>query len=209
MLPAVEFPSHRIDFLRWAIEYLEETSGREPSFGCFGLHEWAMVYREPTVRHPRTPLRLSRADTNAVVDAGVLRCTHYDAFRFFTPAATPRNREFLDRESAKAHDQPGCLHVGMDLYKWAFVIAPYSSSELVAEAFELAVAARELDMRASPYDLRSLGFESIPIESREGREEYMAGQRNLYARGQVVRSNVLVEYRRLLDWVQGTGTMQT
>ena len=205
-LPAAGFPAHRLDFLRWAVNYLEATGSREPSFGCFGLHEWAMVYREPEVRHRRTPLRLSRADTDAVVEAGGVRCTHYDAFRFFTPAAVPLNRVQLRREATTDHDQPGCVHVGMDLYKWAFAIAPYSASEVVADAFELAVAARELDMRASPYDLRELGFAPIRIETREGREEYVAGQRELYERGRGVRVKVLGEYRRLLYLVQGTPT---
>jgi hypothetical protein len=197
VLPAAEFPRRRVPFLRWAIDYLETTGEREPSFGCFGLHEWAMVYREEQVRHDRVPLRLSRAETDAVVEAAPLRCTHYDAFRFFTPAAVPLNRVALRREVTAEHDQPGCLHVTMDLYKWAFVIAPYSAAEVVADAFELAVATRELDMRASPYDLKGFGFTPIPIETREGREEYVEGQRELHRRARPVREAVLAEYRRL------------
>jgi hypothetical protein len=197
VLPAAEFPQRRLPFLRWAIDYLETTGEREPSFGCFGLHEWAMVYREEQVRHDRVPLRLTRAETDAAVEAAPLRCTHYDAFRFFTPAAVPRNRVALRREVTADHDQPGCLHVTMDLYKWAFVIAPYSAAEVVADAFELAVATRELDMRASPYDLTEFGFKPIPIESREGREEYAEAQRELYHRARPVRERLLAEYRRL------------
>jgi hypothetical protein len=197
VLPTAGFPRRRLPFLRWAINYLETTGEREPSFGCFGLHEWAMVYREEQVRHDRVPLRLSRAETDAVVEAAPLRCTHYDAFRFFTPAAVPLNRVALRREVTAEHDQPGCLHVTMDLYKWAFVIAPYSAAEVVADAFELAVATRELDMRASPYDLTGFGFTPIPVETREGREEYIEAQRDLYRRAQPVREVVLAEYRRL------------
>jgi hypothetical protein len=197
VLPAAEYPRRRLSFLRWAIDYLETTGEREPSFGCFGLHEWAMVYREDQVRHGRVPLRLSRAETNEVVETAALRCTHYDAFRFFTPAAVPLNRVALRREVTAEHDQPGCLHVTMDLYKWAFVIAPYSAAEVVADAFDLAVATRELDMRASPYDLAEFGFMPIPIETREGREEYVAAQRELYRQAQPVRRAVLAEYRRL------------
>ncbi|HVK11637.1 MAG TPA: 3-methyladenine DNA glycosylase [Gemmataceae bacterium] len=201
VLPAADFSRRRLPFLRWAIEYLETTGEREPSFGCFGLHEWAMVYREEQVRHDRIPLRLSRDETDDVVEAAALRCTHYDAFRFFTPPARPRNRVELSREATPAHDQPGCLHVTMDLYKWAFVIAPYSSAEVVADAFELAVATRELDMRASPYDLAGMGFPPVRIETREGREEYVEAQRLLYGRAQPVRRAVLAEYRRLLELV--------
>jgi hypothetical protein len=199
VLPASEFPRRRQPFLRWAIDYLETTGGREPSLGCFGLHEWAMVYREGRVRHGQVPLRLSRTETDAVVETAALRCTHYDAFRFFTSAAVPLNRVSLSREATTDHDQPGCLHVTMDLYKWAFVIAPYSTAEVVADTFELAVATRELDMRASPYDLTGFGFTPIPIETREGREEYVEAQRELHQRAKPVREAVLAAYRRLLE----------
>lgn len=198
VLPANGSPRHRLAFLRWAIEYLEAIDGREPFYGCFGLHEWAMVYREPEVRHARVPLRLSRAETDAVVEeAGGVRCTHYDAYRFFTPAAVPLNRISLSRPAAVEHDQPGCLHANMDLYKWAYVLAPYTSSELIADAFELAVMARELDMRASPYDLRQFGFDPIRIETREGREEYVERQREILRRAGPIRRRLLNELRRL------------
>jgi hypothetical protein len=210
VLPAGGFPRRRLAFLRWAIQYLETTGSREPSFGCFGLHEWAMVYREEQVRHGRVPLRLSRAATDAVVEAAPLVCTHYDAFRFFTSAAAPLNRVGLRREATTDHDQPGCLHVTMDLYKWAFVIAPYSAAEVIADAFELALAARELDMRASPYDLSGYGFAPICIETQEGREEYAEAQRELWRRARPVRERVLAEYRRVEELVlRGTDSAAT
>ena len=202
VLPAAAFPRHRLDYLRWAVAYLEATQAREPVFGCFGLHEWAMVYREPTVRH-RVPLRLSRDDTDRVVEAGTVRCTHFDAFRFFTPAAVPLNRYELTRPAATANDQPGCVHVTMDLYKFGFKVAPFVPAELVADAFELAVAARELDMRASPYDLTAFGYAPVRIETREGREEYAAGQRELYLRARPVRERMLTAYRHLLALAGG------
>ncbi len=198
VLPAAAFPEHRVSYLRWAVDYLGAVLAREPSFVCLGLHEWAMVYRDPNVRHPSVPLRLSRAETDAVVEAHPLRCTHYDAFRFFTPAAGPRNRWELTRAAAPDHDQPGCVHANMDLYKFAYKIAPFCPSEVVADAFELARAAREADMRASPYDLRAFGFPPIPIETRSGREEYVETQRALAARARPVRERVLAVYRRLL-----------
>ena len=39
-----------------------------------------------STRHP-VPLRLGQAGTDAVVEAHPIRCTHFDAFRFFTPDA--------------------------------------------------------------------------------------------------------------------------
>ncbi len=197
-LPAAAFPEHRVPYLRWAITYLEATLTREPTFGCMGLHEWAMVYRDPNVRHPYVPLRLSREETDAVVESQPLRCSHYDAFRFFTPAAVPRNRWELTRAAATDHDQPGCLHANMDLYRFAYKIAPFCPSELVADAFELGAAAREIDMRASPYDLSGYGFPPVKIETPEGRAEYAELQRGIFRRGQPVRERLLGVYRGLL-----------
>lgn len=198
ILRAASFPEHRVSYLRWAVEYLGAVLEREPSFACLGLHEWAMVYRDPNVRHPYVPFRLSREETDAVVESQPLRCTHYDAFRFFTPAAAPRNRYPLTRVTTSEHDQPGCVHANMDLYKFAYKIAPYCPSEVVADAFELARAAREIDMRASPYDLRAYGFAPISIETKAGREEYVERQRELAERAAPVRERVLTAYCDLL-----------
>ncbi len=197
-LPAGAFPGRRVSYLRWAVDYLDAVLAREPSFACLGLHEWAMVYRDPAVRHPYVPLRLSRDETDAVVDSQPLRCTHYDAYRFFTPAAMPLNRYPLNRAETPDHDQPGCIHANMDLYKFAYKIAPFCPSDVVADAFEVARFAREIDMRASPYDLGGYGFTPIKIETRTGREEYVELQRGVYLKAQPVRERVRAVYARLL-----------
>jgi hypothetical protein len=98
---------------------LEGIAERPPLYGCFGLHEWAMVYRTPEVRHARTPLRLAPEAIARVVEAEQLCCTHFDAFRFFSPAASPRNRYRLTRDATDQFDQRGCVHVTMDLYRYA------------------------------------------------------------------------------------------
>jgi hypothetical protein len=196
--PAAAFPNHRDPYLRWAVEYLEAVRDRPPAFACSGLHEWAMVYRDPNVRHPYVPLRLSREETDAVVESQGLRCTHFDAYRFFTPAAAPRNRWELTRAATSEHDQPGCLHVTMDLYRFAYKIAPFCPSEVVADVFEVALAAREVDMRASPYDLLAYGFAPVRIETPEGRAEYAELQRVLFERARPVREQLISVYRTLL-----------
>ena len=197
-LLATDFPEHRIAYLRWAIDYLEATSAREAVFGCLGLHEWAMVYREPAVRHPYVPFRLSRSEIDALVESQPLRCTHFDAFRFFTRAAAPLNRWELTRASTSEHDQAGCLHVNMDLYRFAYKIAPFCPSDLLIDAFEVARFTRVIDMRASPYDLTAFGFEPIPIETAAGRAEYTELQREVYRLGRPLRARLLDLYRRLL-----------
>ena len=161
-----DFPAHRGSYLKWAVAYLRATLDREPSFTCLGLHEWAMVYRDPNVRHAYVPLRLTRAETDAVVESNVLRCSHFDGFRFFTPAAAPRNRWELTRAAAAEHDQAGCIHVNMDLYRFAYKIAPYCPSGLVADAFELARCARS---RYAPVPTTSAITGAIPSQSKRRR----------------------------------------
>ncbi len=169
---------------------LRATAGRAGSFGCFGLHEWAMVYRQQSHRHD-VPLRLSQEATDAVVEAHDLRCTHFDAFRFFTAAAVPRNRDDLTREQQPASEQPGCLHAGMDLYKWAVKLGPLVPGELLLDAFDHARAIRILDMEASPYDLSAWGYAPVPIETADGKADYVRRQRAFAERGQLLRERLL------------------
>jgi hypothetical protein len=197
-LDPAQFPAQRHDYLRWAKSYLEAVQSREPFFGCFGLHEWAMVYHDSTPRHAQIPLRLGHDGTDDIVEGMPLRCTHYDAYRFFTPDAVPKNRIELTRATAIEHDQPGCIHAIMDLYKFAYKIMPYCPSALLAECFSLALEARTLDMRASPYDF-SPELAPVSIETREGREEYVHEQRRLFEVGQKVREKLRGVYVTLLD----------
>jgi hypothetical protein len=174
---------------------LESTAARRPKFGCFGLHEWAMVYRADMLRHPSWPLRLSPAAVAEIVEAAPLRCTHYDAFRFFTPAARPRNVLELSREGMPENEQGGCLHTNMDLYKIAYKLTPLVPAELVADCFELARDIRELDMRAGPYDLSELGYTAVPIETPAGRETYATRQREFATQAAALRARLLAALR--------------
>ena len=171
-------------------ELLSATADRAPRFNCFGLHEWAMVYRSPEVRHGQVPLRLGAPGTDAVVDAMPLRCSHFDAFRFFTPAAAELNGEQLRRDAQLATEQPGCIHAAMDLYKWAYKLGPLVPSELVMDCLDLAADARAIDMRASPYDLTDYGFAPITIETAAGRAEYVKAQQGITERAAPLRAEL-------------------
>lgn len=169
------------------------TSQRTPNFGCFGLHEWAMVYKlQPgQQRHESLPLRLGQEQTDAVVEREKLVCTHIDAFRFFTPDAVGRNAHEPTRATQQALDNPACLHVGMDLYKWAMKLTPLVPSDLVLDCFEHARDLRILDMEASPYDVRPLGYGVVPIETPAGKAEYARRQRALAERSEALQLRVL------------------
>ncbi|MFF4807318.1 3-methyladenine DNA glycosylase [Micromonospora chersina] len=185
--------ARRAESIAWIRTLLAATAGRPAHFGCFGMHEWAMVYRQTQdeVRHNAWPLRLSPAETAAVVEERGVRCSHFDAFRFFTAPARPLNVLTPTRESQHALEQPGCLHANMDLYKWAYKLSPLVPSELVADAFALAREIRTLDMRASPYDLADLGHPPVRVETPEGRAEYAAAQRGFAERAAGLRARLL------------------
>lgn len=193
-----DFLSRRRDTIRFVANLLRATASRPPQLSCFGLHEWAMVYRTDEVRHEQVPLRLTPAATDAVVESMSLRCTHFDAFRFFTPAAAPRNAEPLTRDDQVRREQPGCLHANMDLYKWGFKLIPLIDAELLLDCFALACAARQLDMRASPYDLSEFGYSPVPIETPAGRAEYVRAQAQLAERAEPLRARLLAAAEGLL-----------
>ena len=179
---------------------LSATAGRPAQLGCFGMHEWAMVYRlgQDDVRHAAWPLRLGSRGTDEVVESHRIACSHFDAFRFFTDDARPRNTLQPGRDDRADFEQPGCLHAGMDLYKHAFRLTPMVPSELVADCFELARDIRVLDMRASPYDLSALGYSPVRIETPEGKQEYAAAQRAFAERGAPLRQRLIDACERLL-----------
>ena len=233
--------------IRFIVSLLSATAARPANLACFGLHEWAMVYRadepggqtegalpaptqpsatQPAATHPAAkpatqpsattnnpatphptgagrrhdvPLRLGQAATDAVVEAHRISCSHFDAFRFFTPDAIPLNRLQPTRESQPQLEQPGCLHAGMDVYKWATKLGPIVPGELLLDCFELARDIRQLDMRASPYDLGDWGYEPVPIETAEGKAFYAREQRGFAERGNVLRERLVAAAALALD----------
>lgn len=186
---------------------LSATAGRPANFGCFGMHEWAMVYRlsEDETRHAAWPLRLGSEGTDAVVESHRIACSHFDAYRFFTPAAAPLNTLRPTSADRPAYEQPACLHAGMDLYKHAFRLTPMVSSDLVADCFELARDIRVLDMRAAPYDLTGVTigpsgepWTPVNVETPEGKREYAELQRQFAERAAPIRERLTQECSRLL-----------
>lgn len=197
-LDVAAFLADRGDSVRFVHRLLSAIASRPAFTGCFGLHEWAMVYRQREHRHP-LPLRLGQAGTDAVVESHQIRCTHFDAFRFFTPEAVPLNRLRPTRESQVELDQPGCLHASMDCHKWATKLGPAVPGDLALDCFELARDIRLLDMRASPYDLSSYGEPAVAIETAEGKAEYVARQREFAQRAGRLRARLIEVCATLLE----------
>ena len=196
-------PDRYLTATRWIRNLLQQTADRKPVFGCFGLHEWAMLYRSEGARHENLPLRISEEEVANTVDAAGLRCTHYDAYRFFTEPAIPLNTHALDGQSMPKMEQPGCLHANMDVYRWAFKRASWVPSELTMDAFELAMDIRELDMASSPYDVSGFGIAPVLVEEPEGRAEFVAQQRQFHERAAVLRKKLIDSYDQLLEALTG------
>ncbi len=150
-------------------------------------------------RHDQCGLRVSQKTLIETSQKLVLQCSHYDAFRFFTKEAANRNRVQLTSKSRLEHEQAGCIHANMDLYKWCFMFSPWVSSDLLGECFTLAIRARELDMRASPYDLSTYGYEPICIELPEGRAQYQREQEDLTRAAHPLRQKLLLQLNTILE----------
>jgi hypothetical protein len=200
MLDCAALPAHRREFVAWLRDLLVAMQSRPPFFACYGLHEWAMVYRQTAdeVRHNQYPLRFAPDELARIVESLPVCCTHFDAFRFFTAPARHLNKLQPERATTPQLEQRGCLHANMDLYKWAFKLAPFTPGELLADCFALARDIREVDMRASPYDLRALGFAPIAIETPAGRADYESHQRAFATRGEPLRARLIALCERLL-----------
>lgn len=186
-----DMPENRLRALPFVTGLLETTLNRPPRFGCYGLHEWAMVYQADERRHQKWPLRMPQNDLDRFVESRPITCSHFDAFRFFTDAARPMNRVQPTRDTMIENEQSGCLHTNMDLYKWAYKLFPFTGSDLIADAFELALFTRDVDMRASPYDLSALGYAPIPIETDAGRQQYAELQLEIHRRSVPIRMALL------------------
>ena len=107
-----------------------------------------MVYRlaPEGSRHAGLPLRLSPAETEAVVETHQVRCSHIDAYRFFTPAAVSRNLLRPTRATQVEMEQPSCLPRQHGSLQVGLLLTPLVPSDLVLDAFDLAREIRVLDM---------------------------------------------------------------
>ncbi len=189
--------ARRLATVRRSRDLLAAVAARPGRFGCFGMHEWAMVHAADEHRHP-LPLRLGQAATDRVVEELRAHCTHYDAFRFFTPSGRALNERELTRDHQLALEQPGCLHANMDLYRIAYKLSPLIGSGLVLDCFVLAREIRDLDMAASPYDVSACGLAPVRVETPAGRATYVAAQRDLQQRAEPLRRRLLAEVELVL-----------
>ncbi|KAL7499092.1 hypothetical protein ACHAWT_007603 [Skeletonema menzelii] len=188
---------------QWYTSILKQTLNSDPILHCYGLHEWAMQYHPEGADPPPSAkyqsslnLRVSRQVINDTVERKGVRCTHVDALRFFAPAAGPLNHHgaSLQRMDQLRLEQKGCVHAHMDLLKIGLKLQGFIDSELMIDILEIALAARKLDVEASPYDATEYGAGIVPIETNEGRKVYRDRQIELMQRAEPVRQRLLDAY---------------
>lgn len=199
-----DFVEHRAKGIRHLSALHQILLRREAVFGCLGWHEWAMVYKADETRHP-LPLRLGAERTDELVEQAHIRCTHFDAFRFFTREGAPLNQHQPTYETVLENEQPGCIHVTMDLLRACIQLGPIVPGDLMIDAFDLALKARTIDMQASPYDCSSFGLEPIMIETQEGKARYIEAQRALANEARPLRErllDILIPVRERLEAVE-------
>lgn len=196
-------------FLMRNFELLKATSKRSPFFGCFGMHEWAMLYsgnqngsKPYNCYQKQLKTRVNQDTIDSVVrSSGLLKCTHFDAWRFFHPDAQSINSfQKITRDDQLELEQPGCVHANMDLFRFAFHIYPLISSDLLLKVLEIALWARKIDLRASPYDVSMyLGCEEpLLVETSEGRKKYIKEQEKLATEAFPIRKELLDIYMNVL-----------
>jgi len=107
----------------------------------------------------------------------------------------------MTRNQQKDLEQPGCIHGNMDLFKYAYQLYPLVSSSLLVDCLQLAIAARKIDMRASPYDVSAFAEcgQAIKVETLEGRRQYAIEQEELFRRAAPLRMALLSVYNRVLE----------
>ncbi len=148
----------------------------------------------PTRRvHPARPLRLGATGTDVVVEHHRVRCTHYDAYRFFTADRRARSTRRPDpgaRPGRAASSRAACTRRWTSTSGRRSWVRSCPASCCWTRSRSPATSA-SLDMRASPYDLAAHGYTPVRIETAAGKAEYAEAQRGFAARGATLRRRLL------------------
>ena len=66
------------------------------------------------------------------------------------------------------------------------------------DCFDLAVQARILDMRSSPYDTDPLGWPNIAVETAAGKAEHVRLQRAIEAQSRPLRARLIAALQQVV-----------
>jgi hypothetical protein len=91
----------------------------------------------------------------------------------------------------------------MDLLKHAIILSRYPcgrvGNEVKIQCLKLALAAREIDVRASPYDVSPFGLEAIKVETEHGRRFYKKAQAQLMDHAAPIRAALIRCYENVIQ----------
>jgi hypothetical protein len=209
----------------WAMQYVKKEEeedeertmigGDDPSTGSTD------VKKKNFVNHyqPHLPRRVSADVIRTTVERRGVHCTHVDAIKYFTTDALPLNAyqssttttDDTDNNNSSSStrraidqlqwEQPACVHAHMDLLQYAMRLQPFIEAELFRDILATCLAARRLDVAASPYDATRYGLIPVPVEKPEGRSLYRKRQIELMERAQPLRQRLLDQYDCFIDAV--------
>ncbi len=168
MIDPAALPMHRRQFVEWLRDLLTTMQTRPPVLRLL----WNARVGDgiPTDAGTGAPqcvaAAFSSGRTGAHCRAGADLLHAFRRVSFFHrsgPAVEPAPARPRDGRATRAGRLPACEYGSLQMVlQTRRRLRP---AELIADCFELARDIRETDMRASPYDLRALGFTPIAIET--------------------------------------------
>ena len=186
----------RGDTLRFVRELLVAHGRRgRHGFGCFGLHEWAMVYRlDPAdVRHAGWPLRLGAAGTDAVVEAHQIALLALRRLPLLHPRrrAAQRAARRPVRASRRSSSRAACTP-GWTSTSGRYKLGP-AGPERAGRGLLRAGPRHPRRSTCGPRPTTCASSATSRCASRppRARPQYAAAQRGFSARGQALRARLV------------------
>ena len=129
------------------------------------------------VRHAGCRCGSGAAGTDAVVESHRIRCSHYDAFRFFTAAGARRGTRCSRPGTARSRSSSpaACTRRWTSTSGRTSCCPRRAQSSWWSTPSSSPATIRELDMRASPYDLTALGLRPRPDRDARGQGRLRRG----------------------------------
>ena len=102
-------------------------------------------------------------------------------------------------------EQPGCLHAGMDVYKWAFKLTRWCRASWWPTASTWRARSGCSTCRPRRTTCASSGYQPVPIETPEGKAAYLERQRAFAERSNALRRRLLTVLDAALDDAAAAG----
>ena len=171
-----EYLLARADTVLFIAGLLRATASRPARLNCFGLHEWAMVYRatdraaRPGPAAARRHRHRRRGGVNAVAVQPLRRVP------VLHRTGRGPQRRAADPGTQVATEQPGCLHAAMDCTSGPSSWGRWWNPSWSWTAWSWPPTPVHSTCGPAPMTSASYGFEPIAVETPAGRAEYVRAQ---------------------------------